>query len=279
VERIFVGSEALASGAINRYELRTFYKRVFPDVYGPRRGKLTLKDRTTAAWLWSRREAVVLGQAAAALHGAEWVDADIDIELNWGGRRAPDGVLIRRETLLDEEVSVVRGIATTTADRIAFDLARRDSVGEAVARLDALARATHFKAVDVQELARRHPHVKGSRRVDRVLDLVDERAESPKETWLRLVLIAAGFPRPQTQIAVPRPNGYPPYRLDMGWEDVKIAVEYDGDSHRERRRWRRDIVRSEYLARLGWIQIRIVTGTPRSEVVNRVRRAWALRSQ
>jgi hypothetical protein len=35
VERIFVGSEAVASGAINRYELRTFYKRVFPDVYGP----------------------------------------------------------------------------------------------------------------------------------------------------------------------------------------------------------------------------------------------------
>jgi hypothetical protein len=91
-------------------------------------------------------------------------------------------------------------MAVTTAARTAFDLARRGPVGQAVARLDALARATRFTAEDVRALMVRHPHVKGIRRVDGVLELVDPGAESPKETWLRLLLIEAGFPRPRTQI-------------------------------------------------------------------------------
>lgn len=133
-----------------------------------------------------------------------------------------------------------------------------------------------FKVDDVQALALRHEHVKGLRRVGPVLDLVDAGAESPKETWLRLLLIDAGYPRPQTQIPVLGPDGYPRYRLDMGWEDKLIAVEYDGDDHRELPRIRKDIVRLEYLARLRWKHIRVVAGMTDREVLARVARAWAL---
>jgi very-short-patch-repair endonuclease len=227
--------------------------------------------------LWSKREGVVSGLAASAALGAKWVDVDTAIELNWANNRRPIGVVTRRDTLFDDEVALLEGMAVTTADRTAFDLARRGSVGQAVARLDALARATHFKAEDVQAVAMRHPHVKGLRRVDRVLDLVDAGAESPKETWLRVLLLDEGFPRPQTQIPVLGPDGYPLYYLDMGWEDIMIAVEYDGDDHRERPRWGSDIVRSEYIAHLGWTHIRVVAGNSRPEIVQRVNRAWALR--
>lgn len=236
-----------------------------------------MPERTTAAWLWSRREGVVSGLAASAALGAKWVDVDTPIELNWDNNRTPAGVLTRRDTLLEGEVAIVGGMPTTTADRTAFDLARRGTVGDAVARLDALARATHFKVDDVQVLALRHPHVKGLRRVGPVLDLVDAGAESPKETWLRLLLIDAGYPRPQTQIPVLGPDGYPRYRLDMGWEDKMIAVEYDGDEHRELSRIRKDIVRAEYLASLRWKHIRVVAGMAGREVLARVARAWALR--
>jgi hypothetical protein len=146
-----------------------------------------------------------------------------------------------------------------------------------VARLDALARATHFKAEHVHAVAMRHRHVKGVRRVHRVLDLVDAGAESPKETWLRLLLVDAGFPKPQTQIPVLGPDGYPLYYLDMGWEDMMIAVEYDGADHRERPRFGRDLVRSEYIAQLGWTHISVVADHRRSDIVRRVQRAWALR--
>lgn len=215
--------------------------------------------------------------AASAALGAKWVDVDTPIELNWDNNRTPAGVLTRRDTLLEGEVAITRGMPTTTAERTAFDLACRGTVGDAVARLDALARATHFKVDDVQALALRHPHVKGLRRVAPILDLVDAGAESPKETWLRLLLIDAGYPRPQTQIPVLGPDGYPRYRLDMGWEDKMIAVEYDGDNHRERPRIRKDIVRLEYLAWLGWTHIRVVAGMTGREVLARVARAWAFR--
>jgi hypothetical protein len=279
MDRVFVGSEAIESGAVSRSDLRTYHRRVLPDVYGPRRDTLTLRERTTAAWLWSKREAVVTGLAASAIWGAKWVDDDTAIELNVANNRAPAGVVTRRDTLWHDEVAEVGGMAVTTVERTAFDLARRGSIGQAVARLDALARATHFTAADVQAVAGRHPHVKGLRRVDPVLDLVDAGAESPKETWLRLLLIEAGLPRPQTQIPVSGPDGYPPYRLDMGWEDAKIAVEYDGDDHRERGRFGRDLVRSEYLAHLRWTLIRVMADHRRSDIVRRVHRAWALRER
>ncbi len=277
MERVFIGSEALASGALTRYELRSHYRRVLPDVYGPRRDVLTLSERTIAAWLWSKREGVVSGLAASAVLGAKWIDVETAIELDWANNRAPVGVTTRRDNLFDDEVAVLGGMAVTTAGRTAFDLARRGPVGQAVARLDALARATRVKAEDVQAVTMRHPHVKGLRQVDRVLDLVDPGAESPKETWLRLLLIEAGFPRPQTQIPVLGPGGYPLYHLDMGWEDMMITVEYDGAEHRERPRFGKDLIRSEYLAHVGWIHIRVVADHRQSDILRRVERAWALR--
>jgi very-short-patch-repair endonuclease len=42
-----------------------------------------------------------------------------------------------------------------------------------------------------------------------------------------------------------------------------IAVEYDGDDHRERPRFGNDIVRSEFIAYRGWTRIRVVAGAGR----------------
>lgn len=277
MERVFVGSEALARGVLTRHELRTSYRRVLPDVYTAKRTVLTLEDRTIAAWLWSGREGVVKGLAAAAMLGAQWVDRDIPIELNWGNHRPPTGVVTRNDTLLKSEVARHGAMAVTTPDRTAFDLGCHAPVGHAVARLDALARATHFKVGDVQELALRHPHVKGLRQLDRVLDLVDAGSESPQETRVRLMLIHAGFPRPQTQIPVRGPDGHPRYYLDMGWQDQMIAVEYDGRHHTDRPVYSRDIIRLEYVNTVGWNVVRVVAEHRQAEILHRVRQAWELR--
>lgn len=168
-------------------------------------------------------------------------------------------------------------MAVTTPERTAFDLGCRGPMGQAVARLDSLARATHVKTGDVQALALHHPHVKGLRQLDRVLDLVDAGAESPQETRVRLMLIDAGFPRPQTQIPVCGPDGHPRYYLDMGWEDMMVAVEYDGRHHTDRPIYSRDIIRLEYVNSVGWIVVRVVAEHRRAEIVHRVRQAWELR--
>ena len=266
------------AGELTRHELRTFYRRLHPDVYAPKRAELTLEDRIAAAWLWSRRRGVVCGLAASALHGAKWVDTDVPIELVSPNHRAPAGVITRNTTLSDDELINRGSMKMTTVERTAFDLARSGGVRQAVARLDALAAATHYKDEDVRELARRHPRVREVRRLDGVLDLVDAGAESPQESRVRLLLMDNGFPRPATQIPVPGPDGLPRYYLDMGWEDIMVAVEYDGEHHRkDTPSYRRDIVRLEYIQSLGWIVVRVVAGNRPREVVERVRRARASR--
>jgi very-short-patch-repair endonuclease len=149
----------------------------------------------------------------------------------------------------------------------------------AVAGIDSLARAVDIKAADVELLAHRYSGRKGIERARRAMELFDAGAQSPKESWLRVVLIQAGLPRPQTQIPVLDEFGSAVAYLDMGWEDVKVAVEYDGEQHRtDRRQYIWDVRRLEMLERLGWIVVRVVAGDRPAEVVGRVRASLARRN-
>jgi hypothetical protein len=248
-------------------------------VYAGRGVPLSVEDKAFAAFLWSRRRAVVTGVAASALFGAKWVDAQAPIELNYPNNKSPHGIVARDETLLDGEVRTTRrGLAVTTLQCTAFDLARRGSISQAVARLDALANAAHFAIDDVLDVTANHPGLSGVRRVPKVLTLIDAGAQSPKETWLRLLLMDAGFPRPRTQIPVLGANGRARYFLDMGWEELMIAVEYDGEHHRTSRdTYTNDLIRSDYIRDAGWWHIRVVAGHRPAEVIEKTRRAWSLR--
>ncbi len=42
------------------------------------------------------------------------------------------------------------------------------------------------------------------------------------------------------------------YRLDLAWPGFRFAVEYQGDGHRTREQWRRDMRRREQLRLNGW---------------------------
>ena len=65
----FIGSEAVASGSVTRYALRSRFFAIHPDVYVAADTELTAGLRAHAAWLWSGRRGVVAGQSASALHG------------------------------------------------------------------------------------------------------------------------------------------------------------------------------------------------------------------
>ncbi|OBK17466.1 hypothetical protein [Mycobacterium asiaticum] len=271
----FIGSEALSAGELSRHELRKYYRAIMPNVYLDKRVEPSLQQRTAAAWLWSRREAVIAGAAASAMHGSKWIDPGVSIELIWRNARTPPHVVSRADLLLDSEFQPLNGLCVTTPERTAFDLGRRGKLGRAVADLDALATATDFNVSDVLELAARHRHTRGLRQLHTALDLVDGGAQSPKETWLRLLLISAGFPKPRTQIPVLGGDGLPRYFLDMGWEDVMVAAEYDGVQHwTDPAQYAWDVDRQEFIDSVGWTVIRVVSRHHPSEVIRRVKRAW-----
>jgi hypothetical protein len=268
----FVGSEALARGLLSRHQLRTQYRAVLPNVYLPKQLRPSLEHRIAAAWLWSDRRGTIAGSAAAALHGTKWIDDNVPVELIHENPRAPEGVLTHRDVLLEGEAQTLAGRSVTTPERTAFDIGRRASPRSAVAGLDALARATGFKVDGVLSIAACHRGARGLRQLETVLELVDPGAQSPRESYLRLLLIEAGLPRPHTQIPVFGVDGLPIAYLDMGWPDLMVAVEYDGDHHRlDRQQYLKDIRRLELLERLGWLIIRVVAEDRPAEIVRRVR--------
>lgn len=271
----FIGSELLRAGSLTPYALRSRYFAIYPDVHLPVGAELTAATRAKAAWQWTRREGIVAGQSAAALHGAQWVDARRPAEVQFGNRHAPEGVHVWSDRVPDDEVQVIDGVAVTTPARTALDIARRYQLERAVPAIDALARATHLKVADVELLAERYKGHRGIRRARGVLDLVDPGAESPQETRIRLMVIRNGFPRPQTQIPVHDEHGALVAVLDMGWEDKKIAIDYEGDHHRvNRARFNSDIRRHELVTGLRWTDIRVTAVDTEGGIMARLWTAW-----
>jgi hypothetical protein len=277
MESPFIGTEAVRGGTLTRHELQRSCTRVYRNVYVRRGSELSAESRAVAAWLWAGKNAVVAGNSAAALLGAKWVDARTPAELICDRKRPPPLIVTRNETLRAGETVPLNGIPTTSPARTAFDLGRRPGVQTAVIRIDALARATGVTVAQVEALTEDHRGARGIRQLRRVLPLVDAGAESPQETRTRLLVLAAGFPRPTTQIEVLDDWGRVLARIDLGWPAVKVGVEYDGSQHWTDSRIRtNDIDRTAELQRRGWILIRVSADLLRYRpgvIVARVREA------
>jgi hypothetical protein len=273
----FLAPEALAAELIPERAMRSLYSRVYPRVYAPRGVDLTAAQRARAAWLWSGRRGVVAGNSAAALLGARWVDPLLPAELIHRNRRPPPMVVVHSETLLDGETVMVDGVAVTSPARTGFDIGRRLPRALAIEGLDALANATDVKITDIETVIAHHPGMRGLSMLHRILPLVDGGAESPRETRTRLVLIDAGLPTPRTQIPVFNEFGDFVARIDMGWEEWLVGVEYDGAQHwTDRQQRTRDIDRTAQLEAVGWTIVRVdndLLNYRRGTVISRVSEA------
>ncbi|MCV7213819.1 hypothetical protein H7J51_00780 [Mycobacterium crocinum] len=120
---VILGREALADG-LSRHDLQRWYRQLYRGVYIPKYAVPTVRDRTYGAWLYSDRTGVIGGVAASALHGAQWIDDDVPIELLVGERRRQPGLIVRMDRLRDDEVVTVDGLPVTTPSRTAFDMGR-----------------------------------------------------------------------------------------------------------------------------------------------------------
>jgi hypothetical protein len=253
-----LGRQAVQAGEISAYRLRNDYRAVHRNVYLPKDATLTALTRARAAWLWSGGGATLTGFSAAAVLGTKWLDAERPAELNRANRHCPPAIVAHSYDLTSREVCVANGIRVTTPERTAFDIGCTLPQDPAVPVLDALANATNLKVADVVSLADEKAGLRGVRRLRSTLELVDGGAESPPESRLRLLLMRAGLPPPETQIEFTDEFGVARIRVDIGWRQWKVAVEYDGVQHwsdRRQRSW--DIDRIAILESLGWVTVRV----------------------
>jgi hypothetical protein len=269
---IFIGTEAVARNVVTRHQLARWYRPMYPNVHAPKGQAPTLYERALGAWLWSKRRGIITGIAASALHGAEWVDADVPIELIYNSAHPPEGIVTRNERIADDEITCIRGVPVTTPARTAFDLGRYQRRGPAIARTDALMRARPFATEEVLLLAKRYAGARGAKRLKAALPLVDGGAASPRESALRLLYIDGGLPKPATQIPIFDEAGNLLRTVDMGWEEFMVVSEYDGDQHRtDRPQYVKDMRVIPKIERLGWIVLRVIKEDRRRDTLQQ---AW-----
>lgn len=248
----FIGSAAVRRGKLTRHSLVRHHVALYRDVYVRRDLELTARIRAQAAWLSTG--ATLAGMSAAAILGTKWLNPSRPAEIIRADRRAPAGIVVHSWTLGPAETCTVAGMDVTTPARTAFDLGRLYRPELAVPLVDALLNATDIKPADVLAVADAHPGCRGVARLRSVLPLFDGGAESPQESRLRLTIVRGGLPTPETQIEFRDLH----IRVDLGWREWKVAVEYDGVQHwtdRRQRSW--DIDRIALLEEAGWAVVRV----------------------
>lgn len=131
--------------------------------------------------------------------------------------------------LPSNDLCSVGGVPVTTPERTALDLSRWSPSFVGLAGLDAFA---HAGLIDPADLMPRVDAIRGQRftaQARRLIELCEPDAESAGESWLRLRLVDAGLPRPQVQIPFFDDAGAERYRVDAGYVEHRVGIEYDGE--------------------------------------------------
>jgi hypothetical protein len=218
--------------------------------------------RATAALRGLGPEAALTGRTAAWLQGCPAAtDATVHVALPYSRhQRSRDGLAVHHGRGLLDEVVQADGLRTIPLDLAVAELLCTDgartalAIADQAAALPAPAQRTEFCARVRTRLAER-PDWRGTLRAAHLLGLVTGKAESPPESWLRLLVVEAGFPPPVMQFEIRDMDGRLRYVLDQSWPELRIALEYDGHEAHEKRE-AEDARRDEDLARRGWITVR-----------------------
>lgn len=233
--RVFRGSALVAAGTLTPRELRSSaWRRLFHDVYACAGLTVTHELRAVAAARLLVPGAVVSGRSAAVLWGLPLAGAEEAVEITVPPDAVPcraAGIRVRRRRLDPAEVVRRRGVAVTSGERTAVDLAGQGTLVDGVVLLDRFVAERVADLTHVRRLAGSSSG-RGSRQARAAAALADGLAGSPQETRLRLVMLWAALPRPVAQHVVRDARGFVA-RVDFAWPGARVAVEYEGTWHGE----------------------------------------------
>ncbi|TFD84163.1 hypothetical protein [Cryobacterium psychrotolerans] len=159
-----------------------------------------------------------------------------------------------------DDVGERQGLRLTTAARTWCDLAAVLDVEDLVAAGDYIIHHRHPLAgrADLAAAADRHPARRWRARLLEALGLLDDRAESPPESVIRVTIVRAGILGLAVNHPIADAFGRVIARADLCFPVHRVIFEYQGDYHRsEPDRWRKDRTRVARLTALGWHVVEI----------------------
>jgi hypothetical protein len=222
-------------------------------------------DRITALMAACPEDSVICGLSAARIHGL-WLPPGIDTPLEVvvhpaepvprrraHGRRTE---IVTHRYVLDSAQTVLRhGMPVTDVARTWFDLARVLSMPDLVAAGDSALRGL----TTVQALVRTvdaNSRRAGITKARAALPLLNPRSRSRPESHLRYALASAGMCPPLINEPIYTEDGEWLAEPDAAYDDVRIALEYNGAMHADLDRMHRDITRELDMSdRGGWLTV------------------------
>ncbi|WP_324277511.1 DUF559 domain-containing protein [Blastococcus brunescens] len=276
LDESYTWAEARALG-VTRRQISSDGVRLNRGLYVSRSAALDLPTRCRA---WRRvlpADAAFGLHTASALYGCAASRAE-DVHVVLTPRHVlPQhaGLRVHTRTLEDQDTSEIEGLAVTSGAQTFLDLAAALRPPALLALGDALARAGHLDLGALEDRLTRAARVRGVVRARRWAPYVDGRAASPRESELRYWLLASDLPDPQLQIPIRDRRGREVAHADLGYEQWKVALEYEGRQHAEHEQFDRDIDRYSLMSADGWLTLRFANRHlgRAGVVVDRTRRA------
>jgi hypothetical protein len=158
--------------------------------------------------------------------------------------------------LRQDDVTELAGLRVTSGAQTFLDLAARLPPAELVAVGDALLRRKHLTAAALAARLARADGVRGVVRGRNCAPLLTGKAHSRPESLVRYWLHDAGLPVPVPQLPVHDRWGREVAHVDLGYEEWKVALEFEGRQHADPEQFGRDIDRYSLMAADGWLLVR-----------------------
>jgi hypothetical protein len=218
---------------------------------------------------------------AAALFGAP-IDAPRRAHVALTPRRVlPQRAefVVHSRLLQPDDVVVHEGLRLTSGPQTFLDLAAELPPPELVAVGDALMRRRHLSAESLQQRLARARRVRGVLRARDCAPLLSPLAMSRPESVIRYWLLVSDLPDPQPQVPIRDQWGDEVAHGDLGYEEWRVLLEYEGRQHADVDQFGRDINRYTLMAADGWLVLRFAKQHIHAPwvVVDRTRRALVSR--
>ncbi len=189
------------------------------------------------------------------------------------------GLVVHTRRLGDEDVLVHRGLRVTSGAQTFIDLAAGLWPWDLVAVGDSLLRAGHLSVDGLDRRLARASRVRGVVRARECAGLLSPLAASHPESLMRYWLVTSDLPDPQPQVPVRDRWGRVVAHGDLGYEERKVLLEYEGRQHAEGEQFARDVDRYSRMAADGWLVLRfaarhvdgptVVVGRTRQALISR----------
>jgi very-short-patch-repair endonuclease len=252
-------AQGLSNGVLRGPRFNTPYRGVH---FLARDLELDLGLRCDALALQLPDQAVFSHSTAAALFGIPVSRRHADRELHVTVPPPLTGPRIRgvrghvRE-LPRSDVAVLHGRTVTAPARVILDLAEQLPLLDVVVACDAALRQGQLSTGVLLSAVQTASGRRGVVRAREAVRLSNGRARSPMETVLRLTLHIAGLPTPEVNVDLYDDFGRWIACPDLLYRKARLALEYEGEHHRDRKQFDRDVRRDREYAEVGFTVLRV----------------------